>query len=240
VSARPPALAAWLLARLLDRDAYEAIAGDLDEEFLRARDSRGRVAAARWYWGAALRSIVSCRLTGERRVERRRMDFDGGGSFSLRDLLKPAFRQFRDHPLYAFATAGTLALAIGVGTVTMTVVKRAYLDPLPYRDDATLHSLLTSIDGNLSAVSAQVVEELRASASPFTGLAGVRPFGFAYAADQFTETITGNVVTADYFSVLGVSPAIGRVWTASEPDAIVISWAFWSNSLAGDPNVISR
>jgi hypothetical protein len=68
------------------------------------------------------------------------MDFDGGGHASVRDLLKPALRQFRDHPVYAIATVGTLALAIGVGAVTMTVVKRAYLDPLPYRDDATLCS----------------------------------------------------------------------------------------------------
>ncbi len=238
--ARPPSSAVWLLARLLDSDAYETVAGDLDEEFLRVHESRGRSAAARWYWLAALRSIVSCRLTGERRVERRRMDFDAGGRASLRDVIKPAFRQFRDHPLYAFATAGTLALAIGVGAVTMAVVKRAYLDPLPYRDDATLHSLLTSIDGNVSAVAPQVVEELRASESPFSGLAGVRPIGFAYAGDNFTESVTGNLVTLDYFSVLGVTPALGRVWTESERDAIVISWPFWTNMLAGDPNVISR
>jgi predicted permease len=240
MTARPPALALWLLVRLLDRDSYEAVAGDLDEEFLRVHESHGRGAAARGYWSAAIRSIVVCRITGERRVERRRMDFDGGARASLRDLLKPALRQFRDHPVYAVATAGTLALAIGIGAVTMTVVKRAYLDPLPYRDDARLHSLLTSVGGNTSAVSPFVLQDLRGSQSPFVEFAGIRPIGFAYAAASFTESIAGSHVASEYFSLLGVTPALGRIWTPDERDAIVISWTFWNMSLQGDPNVIAR
>jgi putative ABC transport system permease protein len=237
---RPPAAAQWLLERLLDAESYEAIAGDLDEEYQSIRESRGVAAAARRYWKETLRSIVSCRVTGERRVERRRMDFDARGGVSMRDLMKPAFRQFRDHPLYALATVATLALAIGVGAVTFSVVKRAYLDPLPYRDDARLHSLLTSIEGDTSAVSPHVFEDLRASESPFVEFAGIRPTGMAYAAASFTETIPASLVHSEYFSLLGVMPAMGRVWTAAERDAIVISWPFWVNSLEGDPQVLGR
>lgn len=239
MSARPPAAASWLLERLLDRDSYEAVAGDLDEEFLHLNKSRGPRAAARWYWQAALRSIVECRITGARHVERRRMDFDSS-SASLRDLLKPAFRQFRDHPVYAFATAGTLAFAIGVGAVTLTVVKRAYLDPLPYRDDATLHSVMTLSDGLFTAVSPHVLLDLRNSQSPFVEFAGIRPTGVAYAANSYTENITATFVASEYFSMLGVTPALGRIWTPDERDAIVISWAFWNTALEADPNVISR
>ena len=237
---RPPVVAAWLLEQLLDRDSYEAVAGDLEEEFAVRRESAGPVAAAWWYWTVAVRSSVACRITGERRVERRRMDFDGGGHASVHDLLKPALRQFRDHPVYAIATVGTLALAIGVGAVTMTVVKRAYLDPLPYRDDATLHSLLTSVGGLNSAVSPHVLLDLRASQSPFTEFAGIRPMAFAYAADTYTESISASLVAPEYFSLLGVTPALGRIWTSAEPDAIVVSWTFWNSSLHADPNVIGR
>ncbi|HYE86897.1 MAG TPA: ADOP family duplicated permease [Vicinamibacterales bacterium] len=237
---RPPIIAAWLLERLLDRDSREAVAGDLAEEFAELRASRGAAAAAWWYWRATIRSIVSCRLIGERRVERRRMDFDAGGGASLRDLIKPALRQFRDHPMYAFTTVATLALAIGVGAVTFTVVKRAYLDPLSYRDDARLHSVLTATGGPLSAVSAHVFEDLRASDSPFVGLTAVRPMSMAYAAANRTENILANLVEANYFSVLGVTPSLGRVWTSAERDAILISWSFWTNDLESDPNVISR
>ncbi len=240
MSVRPPTVAAWLLERLLDRESYEAVAGDREEEFAVRRESAGPVAAAWWYWRVAVRSIVACRITGERRVERRRMDFDGGGHASVRDLLKPALRQFRDHPVYAIATVGTLALAIGVGAVTMTVVKRAYLDPLPYRDDATLHSLLTSVGGHTSAVSPHVLLDLRASQSPFTEFAGIRPMALAYAADTYTESISASLVAPEYFSLLGVTPAFGRIWTSGEPDAIVVSSTFWNSSLHADPNVIGR
>ena len=237
---RPPAIPSWLLQRLLDAHSYEAVAGDLEEEYQSLRDSRGAVTAALRYWVAATRSIVSCRITARRRIERRRMDFDATGGVSMRDLVRPALRQFRDHPLYALATVTTLALAIGVGAVTLTVVKRAYLDPLPYRDDARLHSLLTSIDGSTSAVSPHVLQDLRASQSPFVGLAGVRPMGMAYATANSTENVLANHVEADYFSVLGVTPVTGRIWAPAERDAIVISWQFWNEKLEGDPDVISR
>jgi putative ABC transport system permease protein len=236
----PPAIPAWLLLRLLDTESYEAVAGDLEEEYHARRESSGPAAASARYWMAAMRSIVACRITEQRRIERRPMDFDASGGVTMRDLITPALRQFRHHPLYALATVATLALAIGVGAVTLTVVKRAYFDALPYREDARLHSLLTSTDGSTSAVSAHVFQDLRASQSPFAGLAGVRPTGMAYAAPNFTESVLGNEVEADYFSVLGVTPAIGRIWTPAERDAIVISWKFWQEKLDGDPNVITR
>ena len=45
-------------------------------------------------------------------------------------------------------------------------------------------------------------------------------------------------MTLDYFGLLGVSPALGRVWTAEEPDAIVVSSAFWRDKLGRDPGAV--
>ncbi len=237
---RPPLLPSWLLARLLDAASYEAVAGDLDEEFNRIAAQRGRAAASLWYWRAAVRSTVSCRITGRRAGDARRMDFDPGPRPSLRDLLRPALRQFRDHPIYAAATAATLALAIGVGAASLAVVKRAFIDPLPYPDDHTLVSVLTEIDGDTSALSPHVLEDLRASGPPLSGFAAIRPRAFAYAAEQGTETVLGNMVTPEYFSLLGIVPAKGRVFSANEPDAAIISWRFWNDRLDADPAVIGR
>jgi putative ABC transport system permease protein len=240
VIGRPPAAATWLLARLLDGESYEAVAGDLDEEFCRVAAARGRAAAARWYWRAAAQSVVSCRITGRRVAEARRMDFDAGPRLSARDLLRPALRQFRDHPIYAVATSGTLALAIGVGCASFAVVKRAFLDPLPYPDDRTLVSLLTEINGDTSAVSPHVLEDLRGSRPPLTAFAAIRPRAFTYVTDQGTETALGNLVTADYFALLGVAPAMGRTFSDREPDAALVSWRFWNERLGADPAVIGR
>ena len=53
-----------------------------------------------------------------------------------------------------------------------------------------------------------------------------------------TETLGVSFVTLDYFGLLGVSPALGRVWTAEEPDAIVVSSAFWRDKLGRDPSAV--
>jgi putative ABC transport system permease protein len=240
MNAKPPAAASWLLARLLDDDAYEAVAGDLDEEFTRRASARGRAAAAWWYWRAAAQSIVSCRITGHRAQESHRMDFDRAARWSARDLIRPALRQFRDHPIYAAATSGTLALAIGVGCASLAVVKRAFFDPLPYPDDGALVSVLTEIEGDTSAVSPHVLEDLRASGPPLSGFAAIRPRALPYLTGQGTETMLGNAVTAEYFSLLGVTPAMGRVFAADERDAVVISWRFWNERLQADPAAIGR
>ena len=237
---RPPALASWLLAGLLDAASYEAVAGDLEEEFARIAATHGGFRASLWYWRASLQSIASCRLTGARTVEARRMDFDPGPRVSLRDLTRPAVRQFRDYPVYCGATIATLALAIGVGAASLAVVKRAFLDPLPYPDDRSLVSVLTEVDGDTSAVSAHVLEDLRASRPPLALFASIRPRAFAYVAGQGTETVLGNMVTPEYFSLLGVTPAMGRVFSANEPDAAVVSWRFWNEQLDADPGAIGR
>ncbi len=93
----------------------------------------------------------------------------------MRDLLRPALRQFRDQPLYALASTGTLALAVGVACVSFTLVKRAFIDPLPYRAGHELVSLLTLIDGATSPVSPHVLEDLRGSNPPLVQFAPIRP-----------------------------------------------------------------
>jgi predicted permease len=236
----PPRLAETLLHWLLDDESREAVIGDLHEGYLAFRTRHHAAAAGRWYWIQAIRSIVSCRVTGQRSSESRRLDFDETGGMSLRDLMRPAMRQFRDHPLYALACAGTLALAVGAACVSLAVVKRAFIEPLPYRDGHEIVSLLTFADGLASAVSPHVLEDLRASRSPFVEFAPIRPTGVAYSSDSATETVSVSFVDLEYFKLLGVVPAVGRLWTNQESDAVVISAAFWRDRLAQDGRVIGK
>lgn len=237
-TSRPPRSAEWLMHRLLDDRSRDAVLGDLHEGYHALRRSRGATAAWRWYWTNAISSVIACRITGRREHESRRYDFDASARVSLRDLFRPAFRQFRDQPLYSSVSAGTLALAIGVACVSVTLVRHAFIDPLPYRAGHELVSLLTVVDGGTSAVSPHVIEDLRASNPPLTEFAVIRPFGGAYASKAATESINLLAVTGDYFTLLGVSPSLGRSWAAQEADSAVISGAFWRDQLAQDPNVI--
>jgi putative ABC transport system permease protein len=238
MNTHPPRAAEWLLTRLLDDEARESVAGDLEEEYRRVAQRSGAAAASRWYWQAVVRSIVACRVTGHRVPDARRFDYEAGARASLRDLLRPALRQFKDQPLYSVACVLTLALAVGAACVSFAVVKRAFIDPLPYRADHELVSLLTSVDGAVSAVSPHVLADLRESNPPFVEFAPIRPTGVAYTVAGATETLGVSFVGLDYFAMLGVSPALGRVWTPQEPDAIVVSGAFWRDKLGSDPSAV--
>ena len=61
-----------------------------------------------------------------------------------------------------------------------------------------------------------------------------------FAGDEATLNVPANIVTASYFSLLGTTPAMGRIFTDGEADAAVISWRFWQSTLSGDANVIGR
>jgi putative ABC transport system permease protein len=237
-TAHPPRTAERLLQSLLDDRSRDAVLGDLHEGYVAARGQRGAAAAARWYWTHAVRSVIACRITGRRHADARRYDFDPVARVSVRDLLRPALRQFRDRPLYAAASCGTLALAIGVACASFTLVKSALIDPLPYRDGHELVSLLTVVDGSTSAVSTHVVEDLRAADSPLIELTGIRPTGATYTASDATYNIGVSSINLEYFGLLGVMPALGRVWTADEPNAIVISAGFWRDQLGGAADII--
>ena len=240
MSASPPRTAERILNALLDAESRDAVVGDLYEGYVAIHQQRGAGAAARWYWSQAVRSVIACRITGQRQADSRRYDFDGGPRFSVRDLVRPAFRQFRDRPLYALASSGTLALAVGVACVSFTVVRRAFIDPLPYRAGHELVSLLTVVNGSTSAVSAHVVEDLRAAPSPLVEIAGIRPFNATYSASDATLNIGVSGVDAGYFTLLGVTPSLGRLWRPDEPDGAVVSAGFWRDQLGGAADVIGR
>ena len=236
----PPRIAAKFLQALLDDRSRDAVVGDLHEGYVAMRQQRGAAAAARWYWSQAIRSVIACRVTGNRHADARPFDFEPTSRVSARDLLRPALRQFRDRPLYAAASCGTLALAIGVACASLTIVRSALVDPLPYRDGHELVSLLTNVDGATSAVSAHVFEELRGSAPPLVQLAGIRPTGATYTTAEGTSNIVVSGVNLDYFSLLGVSPVQGRLWAPDETNAIVIAARFWREHLSGAADVIGR
>jgi putative ABC transport system permease protein len=231
-------MTSWLLRRLLDEESREAVMGDLDEGYAAARRQRGLSAALWWYHVQAIRSLVTCRVTGRRTRDTRTMDLESNARPTLRDLVRPALRQFRDHPLYAAASAFTLALAVAASCVSFAVVRRAFIDPLPYRDDDEIVSIMTLNEGTRTAVSPHVLEDLRASNPPIVEFAPIRPTSAAFATAEFTDNISISLVDDGYFTLVGVPPAIGRTWSAQERDVVVISDAFWSNRLGRRADVV--
>ena len=80
----------------------------------------------------------------------------------------------------------------------------------------------------------------------FSGVIGRFPVSLTLGWNGQSERISGNLVTGNYFDVLGVTPAIGRVFSAADdrtPGAhplVVLSHAYWQRRFAGDPSVLNQ
>lgn len=225
---QPPRLATWLLQRRLTAEAFEIIAGDLDEGLQQLPRHCSAMRARWWYWRMAARTITTYRPHA-----RTPSVFSGLGTEG-----KHAWRQFRHHPLYALASVGTLAMAIAAAGATGTVVKQALLDPLPYPDGDRVVMIRTATDGPFSATSVHVVEDLRAARHLFSAVAPVFNSTSVFSTATGSENVAGHTVTLDYFDLFGVRPALGRLWAPGERHVVIISWRFWQRVLGGDPAVV--
>src|SRR4029453_7994523 len=134
--------------------------------------------------------------------------------------LRYAVRVLRKTPVFTVAAIGTLALGIGANTTIFSLVQALLLQPLPYQNPDQVVLVWedqTGAAGVPRAVSAPGnYRDWRASSRSFTDMAAT---GFAFTnltGDGAPEVVLGRRVTANFFSVLGVQPALGRSFTAAD------------------------
>ena len=149
-------------------------------------------------------------------------------------------------PGFVVVAVLSLALGIGANTAIFSLVNAVLLRPLPVRDASSLMAVSTTDQrnpGNLP-ISHLNFKDLRAQNAAFSGMAA---FTFAqanYSTGNESEQIPIQLVTANYFSLLGAQPALGRGFLPEEeasPTAVtVISHGFWERSLGSDPNIVGR
>jgi predicted permease len=145
-----------------------------------------------------------------------------------------------------FALVGIISLGIGMGVTTSvyTTVRTMMFRPLP----ATLNPQELVVAQ--SPVSYPYIEQYREQKSLFAGVAAFQngiPFNVVFQGAESVkpERIFGHLVSADYFSVLGVQPQAGRVFSpeidkAGNAPVVVISDRFWRNRLNSAPDAVGR
>jgi hypothetical protein len=147
-----------------------------------------------------------------------------------------------------FSTIAVLSLALGIGanTAIFSLVNAVLLRPLPVTDSARLLTVSTTDQknpGNLP-LSHLNFNDLRSQNSAFTDMAAFTFNQVNYSAGRESEQIPVQVVTANYFSLLGVQPALGRAFLPEEEKTAapvaVISDGFWQRSLGSDPSVVGK
>ncbi len=161
--------------------------------------------------------------------------------------LRLGLRSLIKSPLFTAAVVLTLGLGVGANAAVFTIVNRLLLKPLPVRDPGGLYVLAIQHEGNedLHTLSWLDYEDYRKSGT-FEDLAAYTIGFVGLSADQRAERVAVSYVTSNYFSMLGVPPAFGRVLQpgeAAQPGSdpiVVLGHSYWRRRFNADPSVVGR
>ncbi|MGH9350814.1 MAG: ABC transporter permease, partial [Terriglobia bacterium] len=187
----------------------------------------------------------------------------------LQDL-RYGLRQLRRNPGFATVAVVTLALGIGANTAIFSLVNAVMLRNLPVRNpdqlvlfadnpgqsmsmnEPTSSSDIIGQSGKWTLFSYPLYRDLRDHSRLFQGICA-----FQTPDDTLTvrvesrgrggvaQVAQGKLVSGNFFSVLGVTAALGRTLTPEDdrpgaPPAAVVSFKYWQNKLGGNPSIVGR
>ena len=160
--------------------------------------------------------------------------------------LRYAVRMLAKSPLFASVAVVSLALGIGANSAIFSLVNAALLKPIPVTEADRVAAVFMTDQrnpGNLP-LSHLNYKDLRDQNQVFTDMAA---FAFAqvnWSTGSQSEPIPVQVVSGNYFSLLGAQPAIGRGFLPDEdrkPTAVaIVSHGFWERSLGADASIVGR
>ena len=166
--------------------------------------------------------------------------------------LRFGWRTLRANPAFAAVAVLSMALGIGANTAIFSIVDAVMLRWLPVKDPGRLAVLAVNPARPSPSHNYPDYLYLRDHSGSYSGMiafGGSGPMGFSIrdgGAQGGTQLVAVSMVTGDYFSVLGVEPALGRIFNAEDnkkegahPYA-VISHAFWQRTFGGETSVIGR
>jgi putative ABC transport system permease protein len=166
---------------------------------------------------------------------------------SLLTNLRYTLRQIMKNPGFFIVAVAALALGIGANTAIFSAVEAVLLKPLPYAQPDRLvmvweDSSFIGFPDNTPAPANYM--DWKAQNTVFTDLAARQGSSMSLTGDGAPEQLHGQRVTPNFFDVLGVQPAIGRVFTAEEDKAkeqvVLLSYGLWQRRFGGDKAIAGR
>ena len=165
----------------------------------------------------------------------------------LKDL-RYAMRSLRGKPGFTAIVVATLALGIGGSTAIFSLTSAVLLGRVPLRDPDRLVTIWenASVAGfPRNQLAPATYAFLRENAQAFEGMGAVTEEGFTLTGEGEPQKVEARRVTASFFDVLGVPPALGRALEPADdrpgaPHVAVISHGLWQRRFGGDPGVVGR
>jgi predicted permease len=169
----------------------------------------------------------------------------------VRDM-KYGTRTLLRSPEFAIVSVLLMALGIGATTSLFTMVRAVLLRPLPFRDSGKLVMLYEHFRHNeggdgFNAVAPGDYREWRSQTHGFEDMAAMRGYGGILSGvhSELPEVVQSAGGSANLFSLLGVTPAFGRLFTEAEDKpkgepVVLLTWSLFQRRFAGDPSIIGK
>ena len=160
----------------------------------------------------------------------------------LQDL-RYALRGLSRSPAFTAVAVLTLALGVGANTAIFSVVNAVLVRPIPgLADPGRLVWVTHTEEGRPRRVSYPDFLDDRDHSGVFAGIAALDQTPVHVSGSGEAERVEAQFASGDFFSVLGVVPALGRGFTADDERArrplAMISWAYWQKRFQGDPRAV--
>ncbi len=234
----------WFRRRLDEDDFQEEIRAHLaiaaDERVADGADPReARLASIKDFGNLTLTTEAARRIWTPRWVE------------ALHDLLNDvriAVRNLAKNPVFAATVVGVLTIGIGLNAAVFTMLKSMALSPLAGVDgSATLGVIYGETSARRDvALSYPDYQYLRDHDRAFSGLLGTTVGTVTLGRGRGARPIFAELVTGNYFQVLGVGAALGRTLLPSDEAApgaspvVVLSDGLWRRDFGADPHIVGR
>src|SRR5439155_12411935 len=153
-------------------------------------------------------------------------------------------RGFRRTPSFALTVVVTIALGLGLNTTLFTIFNAYVLRPFSVRDPYGLYRFTwrnKAGDGHL--FTWREFEDLKKENPVFSEIVALDQLSFVRVQGH---TLFGNLVTGNYFRMLGINTAFGRILRPDDSSApgsspvLVLSYSAWKNKFASDPNIVGK
>ncbi|MGH7469874.1 MAG: ABC transporter permease, partial [Longimicrobiales bacterium] len=160
--------------------------------------------------------------------------------------LRYAVRSLGKNPGVVLTVVLCLGLGIGANTTIFSLTNAVFLRPLPVAEAERLVRLYTWNNGRYHSSSYPEYQALKAQTGVFQGVAATHRSRVSVGQGEETTIEQALLATANYFAVVGVTPALGRFFRPAEDriagadPVVVVAHSFWQGRLGSDPDVVGR
>jgi len=165
--------------------------------------------------------------------------------------LRYSWRTLLRAPGFTLVAVLVMALGIGATTALFTVVRSVLLKPLPFKDPSRLIRLYEHSADDKFAYNASAGGVFAAWKKQSTGFSDLAilsagyEYGLSGTDGELPEKVRASECSWDLFPTLGVAPALGRSFTASDDQAsanatVLVSWGLWKRRFGGDPAILNQ